>query len=410
MTDSEFDRKLREKMADFTIDAPDIWPQIQARLARQRRLVVLRRVSFAAVAAAACIAAGIFIFRDRTPGPAPMAPVQTAQVTPAPEAPAVEEASPATAEIEPIRQQIARFTGRDAVAQNRPASQVKKADEEEAAPATDPAAANPAEVKADENKAEEVKAEVIKQEETPKEDVKTEVKSPAEGTLTEEVLPADFWTEQTEPRKKTHTSQISILSNLTTVASEGDFIQQVAPSHASSQSGSKQASSQVVPFSESPKFYSPLTLGIQFAVPLNERLYVGTGVTYSYLVSQYDILVNAKRYPDAYNQLHYVGIPLTASYRLVQTPSFGFYAAAGGAIEKCVYQRYVFEDKTLSEQVTGIQSSVSIGLGAEYWFTRHAGIYFDPSLVYYFGNKQPLSIRTQQPLQARFEVGLRFKL
>jgi hypothetical protein len=30
--------------------------------------------------------------------------------------------------------------------------------------------------------------------------------------------------------------------------------------------------------------------------------------------------------------------------------------------------------------------------------------------VYYFDNSQPLSIRTQQPLQARFEVGFRVKL
>ncbi|MCR5709216.1 MAG: hypothetical protein K6G79_01905 [Bacteroidales bacterium] len=392
-------------MADFTIDAPDIWPAIEARMARRRRLVVLRRVSFAAVAAAACIAAGVFLFRDRTPEPAPVAPVQTASVTPSQETlPAVEEAAPANAEIEPIRQQIARFTGRDAVAQNRPARQGGTV-EEPVAQMSDTAV-----TRADEQKADEVKAEVVKSEEIKQEETAAVVKDPAEGTLTEENLPADFWTEEPEARKSTHTSQISILSNLTTVASEGDLIHQVAPSHASSQSGSKQATSEVVPFSESPKFYSPLTLGIQVAVPLTERLYVATGVTYSYLVSQYDILINAKRYPDAYNQLHYVGIPLQASYRMVQTPSFGFYASAGAALEKCVYQRYVFEDKTLSEKVTGIQSSASIGLGAEYWFTRHAGVYFDPSLVYYFGNKQPLSIRTQQPLQARLEVGLRFRL
>ena len=82
----------------------------------------------------------------------------------------------------------------------------------------------------------------------------------------------------------------------------------------------------------------------------------------------------------------------------------------GGAAEKCIAQRYVYGSNTLREKVGGLQWSAQAGLGAEYWFAQRAGIYFDPSLVYYFDNSQPLSIRTQQPLQARFEVGLRFKL
>jgi hypothetical protein len=94
----------------------------------------------------------------------------------------------------------------------------------------------------------------------------------------------------------------------------------------------------------------------------------------------------------------------------VETPSFGFYASAGGAVEKCVAQRYVYASNTLSEKVAGLQWSARVGLGAEYWVAPRVGLYFDPSLVYFFDNHQPLSIRTQQPLQARFEVGLRFKL
>ena len=79
-------------------------------------------------------------------------------------------------------------------------------------------------------------------------------------------------------------------------------------------------------------------------------------------------------------------------------------------MEKCIYQRYVFGSNTLHEKVGGLQWSARIGLGAEYWMAPRLGLYFDPSLVYFFDNGQPLSIRTQQPLQARFEIGLRFKL
>ncbi len=50
------------------------------------------------------------------------------------------------------------------------------------------------------------------------------------------------------------------------------------------------------------------------------------------------------------------------------------------------------------------------GLGAEFQVNRGAGIYFDPSIAYYFDNNQPLSIRSSQPLQFKFELGFRFHL
>ena len=86
------------------------------------------------------------------------------------------------------------------------------------------------------------------------------------------------------------------------------------------------------------------------------------------------------------------------------------YASVGGMAEKCVAQRYIYTGGTGHDKVSGLQWSASAGLGVEYWFIPRLGIYFDPSLVYFFDNSQPLSIRTQQPLQANFEVGLRFKI
>ena len=244
------------------------------------------------------------------------------------------------------------------------------------------------------------------------EPVVSDTQDPAPGEkplLSEEDLPADFWTKEEETTRKTHTSHISILSNLTTVAGENDLIYKASPMHSSSQTGNR-ASSAVEPVSESPRFFSPLSVGLQAALPLTERLSLATGLRYTYLVSQYDMLVDKVRYEGGYNQLHYVGIPLTMSFHFVQTPSWGVYASLGGAVEKCVAQRYVYGSNTLSEKVGGLQWSSNVGLGVEYWFVPRMGVYFDPSLVYFFDNSQPLSIRTQQPLQARFEVGLRFKI
>ena len=233
--------------------------------------------------------------------------------------------------------------------------------------------------------------------------------------LTEDEIPADFWTREEASERshsRTFTSQISILSNLTTVASDGDLLYIPSASHASSQSGKGQATSDIEPISEAnaARFYTPLTFGLQVAFPLTDRLSVATGVNYSYLVSQYDILYKKVLYEGAYNQLHYVGVPLVLSYHFVQTPHLGVYASVAGTAEKCVAQRYVFGSNVASEKVKGLQWSAKAGVGIEYWFIPHMGIYFDPSLVYFFDNQQPLSIRTQQPLQANFELGLRFKI
>lgn len=388
MERNEFDKLLRDRLEGVTLLAPDVWEGISAGLARRHRRVILRRFATGAVAAAAGLAAALLVFRGPQPGRQAEAPVRFAHAV-QPVAPQEPTAAPVR-DIAPISEQIAAFTKNQVTAQ----ATVRKA--AEPAAATAPAdATTPAEVTSP------VEVQPVV---TP--DKPADTREP--GQLTQNDLPADFWREDT-PDSRTHTSQISILSNLTTVASDDDLIYKAAPMHSSSQTGNRAASA-VEPVSGSPKFFSPLSLGLQLTLPLTDRFSVSSGLTYTYLVSQYDMLVDKVRYDGAYNQLHYLGIPVSFSWHFVQTPSFGFYASAGGAVEKCIAQRYVFASNTLREKVGGLQWSARAGLGVEYWFVPRMGLYFDPSLVYYFDNSQPLSIRTQQPLQARFEVGLRFKL
>ena len=399
---SEFDKLLRDRLEGLTEPAPDVWEGIQRGLERHRRAVIFRRFSVGVAAAAAGLAIAWLAFRGPQDGEPVQVPVQTAQNVEVTQ-PAQAPADPAETEIAPIAEQVAAFTRRQAVAR---AEKVEKTSPQEVV--TEPAPATPAANPAAGQTDTPVDTPVDNPAVTPAD---TPAVNPAEGQgqLTEADLPADYWDVEEETRTR-HTSHLTILSNLTAVASENDLMYKASPSHASSQSGTAQATSVVEPLSGSPKFFAPLSFGLQVATELTDRLSVATGLRYTYLVSQYDMLVNKEKFEGAYNQLHYVGVPLEMSYHLVQTRSFGFYALLGGAAEKCVSQRYVYGSNTLHEKVGGLQWSAQAGIGAEYWFVPRAGIYFDPSLVYYFDNHQPLSIRTQQPLQARFEVGLRFKL
>ena len=386
---------LRDRLEGVTEPAPDVWEGISQGLARRRRRVILRRFATGAVAAAAGLAIALLVFRGPRADGRVEAPVRTAHAV----QPFLQETPAAVQpEVAPIATQIAAFTKNQVMAQAIVPKNVPATAAEEPVPEAPAVVA-----KTDGTPV----VETPPAAETPSVE-KTEPAVPQQRQLTEEDIPDDFWREDV-PARKTHTSQLSILSNITTVASDDDLIYKASPMHSSSQSGNR-ASSSVEPVSGTPKFFSPLSLGLQLEVPLSGRFSLASGLTYSYLVSQYDMLVDKVRYEGAYNQLHYVGIPLTLSWHFVETPSFGFYASAGGAVEKCVAQRYVFASNTLSEKVGGLQWSARVGLGAEYWFVPRLGLYLDPSLVYFFDNHQPLSIRTQQPLQARFEVGLRFKL
>lgn len=399
MERNEFDQRLRDRLEGVIEPAPDVWEGISKGLDRRHRLVVIRRWSVTVAAAAAAVAIALLVFRGpRTAGPVE-APQQTAQV----QQPVVTPAAPVeekmeTPEIAPIQEQIRSFTRSQAVAVAREDKKSQPAVEE---PAELPVAVEEAPAEEPVSIAEPVR---------PKEEV-------VDNRLTEDQLPADFWTVEgsledpaIDRTRPAHTSQITILSNLTTVASEGSLLYQPGAMHASSQTGKSTATSKVEPLATTPKFYVPLTLGLQVDFSLTDRFAIGTGLSYSYLVSQYDMLVDKVLYEGAYNQLHYVGIPLRFSYHVVQTPHFGFYAAAGGAVEKCVAQRYVYGSNTLYEKVGGVQWSANLGVGIEYWFVPRVGLYFDPSLVYFFDNSQPLSVRTQQPLQAKLEIGIRFKI
>lgn len=401
MTESEFDKKLREKIDTFSEAAPDVWEGIAAGLAARRRRVVFRRVSFAVAAAAACLVAGILIFRDPVRTPMPVAPEQTAQAQPqAQPAPSVQPAAPAV-DIAPIAEQVASFTKNQSVAVARPRVQVRQ---------TVPAEPSPVEEPVTEGVPETAPVAAEEQPAVPAADPQP-ASEPQQ--LGQDDLPADFWTRPDPDEVRTrnaHTSQISILSNLTAVASERAMNNGFGPNHSSSQSGSKQPTGQFEPVAGTPKFYTPLSVGLQFKARLTDRLYLGSGLNYTYLVSQYDLLVDKQLFTGAYNQLHYLGIPLTLSYNFVDTRYVGVYGTVGGAAEKCIAQRYVYGSKTGHEKVGGLQWSAAVGVGVEYWFIPRLGLYFDPSLVYFFDNHQPLSIRTQQPLQARFEVGLRVKL
>lgn len=161
------------------------------------------------------------------------------------------------------------------------------------------------------------------------------------------------------------------------------------------------------------KFLMPISLGVQAQLPLNGRLSVATGLNYTLLFSHYDA-ISRDETRETQQTLHYIGVPVNLYYNLFNKESLRVYISTGVAAEKGLYADYkVFESgvrRTYGQSIEGLQWSVNGGFGVEFQVNNSAGLYFDPSVAYYFDNNQPLSIRSSQPLQFKFELGFRFRL
>lgn len=165
----------------------------------------------------------------------------------------------------------------------------------------------------------------------------------------------------------------------------------------------------------------PVSAGVGVKFDINDRWAVGVGVNYSYLTRKFygkytkadeNGMEISSTASDIKNSQHFVGIPVNAYCNLISNKHISLYAYAGGAVEKCISDKYDILSTNIvhTEKPKGVQLSANLGIGAEFKLGQHLGLYVDPSLRYYFDNGQPKSIRTAQPLMLGFEMGLRVNL
>ncbi len=162
----------------------------------------------------------------------------------------------------------------------------------------------------------------------------------------------------------------------------------------------------------------PLSFGVGFRYGITKWLGVGIGLNYTMLSKKvagtwYDDY-EVPNEMEMKNSQHYIGIPVDVYFSIFRTRFWDAYATVGGAVEKCVSNRYSGtldgESVLWTPKVGGVQTSVKAGLGVEFSPVKFLGIYIDPSVRYYFDNNQPRSSRTAQPLAFGVEAGVRFKL
>ena len=161
----------------------------------------------------------------------------------------------------------------------------------------------------------------------------------------------------------------------------------------------------------------PVRVGLSVRYDLGKHWGIETGLTYSMLSSS--ISSGSNEYSFRTEQdLHYIGIPLQASYDFFRSRWFSLYANAGGMVEKCVYGKsstdYVYGGDAVANETSDIrirqlQWSVNAAIGAEISFTPLVGLYVEPGVSYFFNDGSDVqTIYKERPVNFNIEFGIRF--
>ena len=149
-------------------------------------------------------------------------------------------------------------------------------------------------------------------------------------------------------------------------------------------------------------------LGVRFYVA--KKLSLGTGLDYSLLTRTFTGRITDIS-GSVLHSMHYIGVPVNLYYDVIGTDKVKFYVYGGGEAEFCVSNTYtLFASPNIVRRspVNRPQFSAGAGLGVEFKLSNRLGLYFDPSVKYYFNCSQPKNIRTDKPFMADFDAGLRF--
>ena len=163
----------------------------------------------------------------------------------------------------------------------------------------------------------------------------------------------------------------------------------------------------------------PITLQILLSRQLSKRLSLETGLSYTRLNSTITT-GSTEAYIQEEQRLHYLGIPLSLGLVWYSKAHLSLYSSAGLMLELPISAKNDIShvsradmDVTTFRKSASLdvpcQWSASLGVGLQYDFTPHIGVYLEPSLQYFFHDGSDIkTYRTEHPLQVTLPLGIRF--
>ncbi len=154
--------------------------------------------------------------------------------------------------------------------------------------------------------------------------------------------------------------------------------------------------------------HAPMSMGLSVRLPLTDRLALTSGLVYTRLKSDF---TSSRRHRE--QTLHYLGVPLGATYTVWEYKRFSIYAVGGVQADFNVKAtlKEAGQANSLSIGKDRVQFSGMLGPGLQLDVTREFGLYVEPTARYYFNNGSNVAnYYKDKPWNINFNAGLRLTL
>lgn len=159
---------------------------------------------------------------------------------------------------------------------------------------------------------------------------------------------------------------------------------------------------------ETTKHNMPVSFGATVSYALNDRLALTSGLVYTLATSSFEHGTSSNASKDE-QTLHYVGIPLTASYTIWSNSWLKTYVNAGGQADFNVSAKVETEGHRTDIDKDRAQLSVGAAAGVQLNVIKQVGVYVEPGMRYYFDNGSNVqTVFKEHPCNFSLQMGLRW--
>lgn len=165
--------------------------------------------------------------------------------------------------------------------------------------------------------------------------------------------------------------------------------------------------------------HAPIRTGLSFSYRLNDRWSIESGISYAFASSDFHE-GSVSNFIEEKQELHYAGIPLGATYRLLSWNRLDLYLSSNILAEQCISgqsrKKYIIGDKMQEEEVNAILSrpmqwSIGAKAGVQYNLNSLLSIYAEPGCSYYFNDHSSLeTVFKDKVFDFNLNLGLRFSV
>lgn len=154
----------------------------------------------------------------------------------------------------------------------------------------------------------------------------------------------------------------------------------------------------------------PVSVGATASYGFGKHFALTTGLVYTYATSDFTQSSGSDEICET-QTLHYIGVPLAASYKLFTTGRLHAYVTAGAQADFNVSATLKTNDVSVGIKKDRPQFSVNAAAGVEYDIIPQLGLYAEPGVRYYIDNNSSIdNVFKDKPCNFSLQVGIRFNV